>query len=53
MSVCRKTGILLEVFCNLQLLICMPDCQSQIAQVEYQGQALNTRILEGKPFIYT
>ena len=32
-------------------LFCMQDCRSRIAQVEYQGQALNTRILESKPLI--
>ena len=29
------------------------DCRSQIAQVEYQGQARKTRILESKPLIDT
>ena len=45
--------ILLEVFHNLQLLFCLQDCRSWIAQVEYQGQARNTRILERKPLIDT
>ena len=31
----------------------MQDCRSQIAQVEYQGQAQNTRSLEHKPLINT
>ena len=29
------------------------DCQSWIAQVEYQGQTRNTRILEHKPLVNT
>ena len=41
------------MFCNLQLLFCVQDCQSQIAQVEHQGQARNTSILELKPLIDT
>ena len=50
---CIWPVILLEVFCNLQLLFGMHNCQSLIAQVESQGQARNTRILESKPFIDT
>ena len=45
--------ILLEVFRNLQRLFCVQNCRSWIAQVEYQGQASNTRILEHKPWIDT
>ena len=30
---------------------CVQDCQSRIAQVEYQGQTLYTRILNCKPVI--
>ena len=41
------------MFCNLQPLFCVQDCLSRIAQVEYQGQAQNTRILERKPLINT
>ena len=53
MSVCRKNGIWLDLFCNRQPLFWVQDCHSQIAQVEYQGQAQNTRILERKPLIDT
>ena len=55
----EKKGILfvillnLKVFRNLQLLFWVQNCRSLIAQVVYQGQARNTRILEGKPFIDT
>ena len=35
------------------LLFWLQNCRSQIAQVEYQGQARNTRILERKPLIDT
>ena len=36
---------------NHEPIFCMLDCPSQIAQVEYQGQTLYTRVLECKPFI--
>ena len=39
------------MFRNLQTLFCLQNCGSLIAQVEYQGQASNTRILERKPMI--
>ena len=32
---------------------CVQDCRSCISQVEYQGQARNTRFLERKPLINT
>ena len=32
---------------------CLQDCRYRIAQVEYQGQAHNTRILELKSLVYT
>ena len=35
------------------LLFWLQNCRSQIAQVEYQGQASNSRILERKPMIDT
>ena len=35
------------------LLFLVQNCQSQIAQVEYQGEASNTRILKRKPMIDT
>ena len=38
---------------NLELLFCVQDCRSGIAQVEYQGQTLYTGTLERKPFIDT
>ena len=41
------------VSCNLERLICVQDCLSQIAQIEYQGQTQYTRILERKPLIHT
>ena len=49
----EKHGILVVLFRDLQPLFCVQDCRSQIAQVEYQGQARNTRILERKPMIDT
>ena len=56
MDLCQSTktkGIFLIVSRYLQPLFCMQDCRSRIAQVEYQGQAWNTRILERKPLIKT
>ena len=37
----------------LKSAFCIKDCQSRIAQVEYQGQTCNTKILERKPLIDT
>ena len=45
--------ILLVVFCNMQPLFYGQDSRSRIAEVEYQGQARNTRIFERKPLINT
>ena len=49
----EKNSILPVVFHNLQLLFCLQDCCSLVAQVEYQGHAKLTRIHEGKPLINT
>ena len=49
----KKHCILVVVSCNLQQLFFVQDCSSWIAQVEYQGQARNTRVLERKPLIDT
>ena len=38
---------------KLEPLVCMQDCRSQIAQVDYQGQTRYTRILVRKPLIDT
>ena len=40
----KKNSILLHVFRNLQPLVCVQDCHSQIAKVGFQGQARDTRI---------
>ena len=46
----NKRKILLLTSCNLETFFFMPqDCCSQIAEVEYQGQTLYTRILDCKP----
>ena len=37
------------ISCNLEPIFCMQDCHSGIAQVEYQSQTLNIRILDSKP----
>ena len=42
--------IILELFSTA---FWVQNCRSQIAQVEYQGQASNSRILERKPMIDT
>ena len=47
------TWLVLSQSCNLKMLFCVQDCRSQIAQLEYQGQTRNTRILERKPLIDT
>ena len=44
----KKNGSWLVVSRNLELLFCVQDCHSRIAQAEYQGQTRYTRILEGK-----
>ena len=44
-------GIWLVVSRNQEPLFCVQGCCPQIAQVEYQGQARKTRILERKPWI--
>ena len=49
----KKNSTYLEVFRNLQPLFWVQDCRSQVVQVEYQGKARNTRILERKPLIDT
>ena len=49
----EQNCILVVVLHNLQPLFCMQDCCSQIAQIEYQGQTLETRLLEHKPLINT
>ena len=38
------------VSCNLETILFVQNSLSRIAQVEYQGQTLYTRILEWKPF---
>ena len=38
---------------NLELLVSVQDCCPQIAQIKYQGQTRNTRILECKALIDT
>ena len=52
-SLQKKNGILLVLFCNLWPLFFFQDCRSHIAQVEYQGQEQNTWILERKPLFKT
>ena len=49
----KKKVYYLKFFSTCNLFFCIQDCCSQIAQVEYQGQARNTRILEHKPLIDT
>ena len=49
----KKNACILQLRRDLQQLFCLQDCYSRIAQVEYQGQTQNTRILECKPLIYT
>ena len=41
------------MFRNLQQIFWVQNCRSQIAQVEYQSQARNSRNLERKPLINT
>ena len=43
----------LKCFATYNHFFCTQDCGSWISQVEYQGQAHNTRILERKPLIDT
>ena len=40
-------------YSNLEPILCVQDCHSQIAQIEYLGQIQYTRILHRKPFINT
>ena len=43
----------MKPFAICNSFFCMQDFRSWIAQIEYQGQARNTRILERKPLINT
>ena len=49
----KKNCALVVVSRSLQQFFCVQDCCSLITQVEYQGQAPNTRILDCNPLINT
>ena len=48
----KESGIWLVVSRNLEPFFCVQNLHSRIAQVEYQSQTRNTRILARKPFDY-